>query len=98
MEVGHVTYAQLTLPSPHRDGGHHHPFNQQHPRGMCGFKRQHKIYLKSVNQQYNTLVRWDARTKDSSTKRLIFQAFFFIISYRFGALKTLYFYYKKIKK
>jgi len=32
MEVGHVTYAQLTLPSPHRDGGHHHPFNQQHPR------------------------------------------------------------------
>ena len=45
MESGHVTYAQLTLPSPHRDGGHHHPFNQQHPRGKCGFKRQHKIYL-----------------------------------------------------
>ena len=49
MEVGHVTYAQLTLPSPHRDGGHHHPFNQQHPRGMCAFKRQHKfIYTGSL--------------------------------------------------
>ena len=48
MEVGHVTYAQLTLPSPHRDGGHHHPFNQQHPRGKCGFKRQHNIYLHRV--------------------------------------------------
>lgn len=48
MEVGHVTYAQLTLPSPHRDGGHHNPFNQHHPRGKCGFKRQHKIYLHRV--------------------------------------------------
>ena len=40
----------------------------------------------------------DARTKDSSTKCLMFQAFFFfIISYRLGALKTHYFYYKEIK-
>ena len=53
--------------------------------------------LKSVNLQYNTLVRWDAGTKDSSTKCLMFQSlFFFIISYRLGALKTLYLYYKKI--
>ena len=48
---------------------------------------------KSVNLQYNMLVRWDIGTKDSSTKRLMFQAsFFFIISYRLGALKTPYFY------
>ena len=61
------------------------------------------IYLSEIRQSTihtcNTLVRWDAGTKDSSTKRLMFQAlFFFIISYRLGALKTLYFYYKKIKK
>jgi hypothetical protein len=55
--------------------------------------------LKSVNLQYDTVVRWDAGTKDSSTKRLMFQALsFFIISHRLGALKTLFFYYKKIKK
>jgi len=30
MEAGHVTYAQLTLPSPRREGGHQ--FNQHHPR------------------------------------------------------------------
>ena len=54
--------------------------------------------LKSVNLQYNTLVRWDAGTKDSSTKRLMFQAlFFFIISYRLAALNTFYF-CKFIKK
>ena len=33
--------------------------------------------LKSVNLQYNTLVRLDTRTKDSSTKRLMFQALLF---------------------
>ena len=38
-------------------------------------------FLKSVNLQYDTLVRWLAGTNDLSTKRLIFQAlFFFIIS------------------
>ena len=36
MEAGHVTYAQLTLPSPCRDSGHQ--FNQNHPRGMCQLK------------------------------------------------------------
>ena len=36
-----------------------------------------KTDLKSVNLQYNTMVRWDAGTKDSSTKRLMFQALFF---------------------
>ena len=49
MEVGHVTYAQLTLPSPHRDGGHHHPFNQHHPRGKCASKDNTKsIYTGSL--------------------------------------------------
>ena len=33
--------------------------------------------LKSVNLQYNTLVRWDDGPNESSTKRLIFQALFF---------------------
>ena len=48
------------------------------------------------------LVRWFTRTNDSSTKRLMFQVFFFIISYRLRALRTLYFYFckfiKKIEK
>ena len=36
---------------------------------------------KSDNLQYNTLVRWFARTNDSSNKRLMFQVlFFFMIS------------------
>ena len=49
-------------------------------------------YVKSDNLQYNTLGHWVAGTNDSSTKRLMFQAlFFFIISYRLRALKTLYF-------
>ena len=37
---------------------------------------------KFVNLQYNTLVRWADGTNDLSTKRLTFQVFFFIISYR----------------
>jgi hypothetical protein len=54
---------------------------------------------KSKNIQYNTLACWIAGTNDSSTKCLIFQAlFFFIISYRLRALKTLYFYLYKIIK
>ena len=45
-----------------------------------------------------TSVRWVDGTNDSSTKRVMFQAlFFFIISYRLGALKTLYFHYEKYK-
>ena len=71
-------------------------------------KRSHKsdyclsLTKKFLNLQYNTLVRWDAGTNESSTKRLMFQALsFFIISYRLGALKTpgpqnSFFYYKKI--
>ena len=35
------------------------------------------VNLKSVNLQYNTLVHWDAGTKDSSTKHLMFQVLFF---------------------
>ena len=33
--------------------------------------------LKSVNLEYNTLVRWFAGTNESSTKRLMFQVLFF---------------------
>ena len=49
--------------------------------------------LKSDNLQYNTLVRWANGTNDSSNKHLTFQVFFFIISYRLMALKTLYFHF-----
>ena len=45
---------------------------------------------KSNNLQYYTLVYGADGTNDSSTKRLTFQAFFFIISYRLRALKTPY--------
>ena len=63
------------------------------------FKKLHKGPLKSVNLQYNTLVGWVAGTNESSTKHLIFQDFFFIISYWLRALKTLCFYfYKFIRK
>ena len=49
---------------------------------------------KSDNLQYNTLVCWADGTNDSSTKRLMFQVFFFfIISYKLRALKTLYFHF-----
>ena len=34
-------------------------------------------HVKSDNLQYNTLARWVDGTNDSSTKRLMFQAFFF---------------------
>ena len=55
--------------------------------------------MKSVNLQYNTLGRWVDGPNDSSTKRLMFQVlFFFIISYRLRALKTLYFYFCKVIK
>ena len=58
-------------------------------------------FQKSDNLQYNTLVRWADGTNDSSTKHLTLQVFFFIISYRLRALKTLYFHFcnfiKKLK-
>ena len=48
--------------------------------------------LKSDNLQYNTLDYWVDGPKNSSTKHLMFQVlFFFIISYRLRALKTLIF-------
>ena len=56
-------------------------------------------YLKFVNLQYIMPVHKDAGTNDSWTKRLMFRALFlFIISYRLGALKTLFFIIKKILK
>ena len=36
-----------------------------------------KRLYRFVNLQYNTPVRWDAQTKGSSTKRLMFQALLF---------------------
>ena len=36
-----------------------------------------EVYIKSVNLQYNTLGRLDNGTNKSSTKRLMFQVFFF---------------------
>ena len=57
------------------------------------------LNIKSDNLKYITMARWLGGTNDSSTKRLMFQAlFFFIISYRLKALKTLYSYFCKIKK
>ena len=47
---------------------------------------------KSDNLQYNKLACWLAGTNDTSTKRLIFQAFFFHDFLLFRALKTLYLY------
>ena len=54
--------------------------------------------FKSDNLQYNTLVRWVAVTNNSATKRLTIQVFFFIVSYRLMALKTLCFYFRKFIK
>ena len=46
-----------------------------------------------------TLARWVGGTNDSWTKHLMIQAlFFFIISHRLRALKTLYFYFCKFIK
>ena len=52
---------------------------------------------KSVNLQYNTLVRWDAGTKDSSTKRLMFQAFFSLFLIDLGHSELFIFMIQKIK-
>ena len=47
-----------------------------------------RVVLKSDNLQYNTLAHWVAGMNDTLTMRLMFQAlFFFIVSYRFRALK-----------
>ena len=49
-----------------------------------------------INPTIFNIIRWVDGTNDSSTKHLMFQAlFFFIISYRLRALKTLYFYFCK---
>ena len=49
------------------------------PLGLC----QVIYYQKSDNLKHIKMARWLAWTNDSSTKRLMFQAFFFsIISYR----------------
>ena len=68
------------------------------------FEMKPQVYLdlitliakyKSDNLQYDMLGRWIDGTIVSSTKCLMFQVlFFFIISYRLRALKTLYFYKK----
>ena len=54
--------------------------------------------LKFDNLQYNTLVRWADGTNNSSTKRLTCQVYFFLISYRLRALKTLYIHFCNLKK
>ena len=49
---------------------------------------------KSVNLQYNMLVRWDKRLNNQASD--VPSIIFFIICYRLGALKTIHFYHKKI--
>ena len=52
-------------------------------------------YMKSDNLQYNTLGRWDERLIDQASD--VSSIIFFIFSYSLRALKTLYFYEKKIE-
>ena len=62
---------------------------------------QTDIYLKSVNLQYNTLVRWNDGTKDSSTNCLMFQIQSFfqnILQNPFQKLFRYIFFHKKIKE
>ena len=55
-------------------------------------------YNKSVNPQYITLVCWDAGTKDSSTKHLMFQvSFFFTILFKKNYQFIFYSFIIKIK-
>ena len=56
-------------------------------------RKKYYLFLKSDNLQYNTLVFWADGTINSLTKGLMFQVFFFIISNRLRALKTLYFHF-----
>ena len=62
----------------------HHLFSElQHAEFKEAFNEFDKvrIYIKSVNLQYNTLGRLDNGTNEPSTKRLMFQVlFFFMIS------------------
>jgi len=56
---------------------------------------------KSINLQYNTLVRWDAGTKDSLNNRLMFQVLFFFHDFLKNSLQKLFqfiflFFMKKI--
>ena len=53
---------------------------------------------KSDNLQYNTLDCWFAGTNDSSSKRLMFQALFFLCFLIDRTLKTLYFHFCKFIK
>ena len=54
--------------------------------------------VKSINFRYNMLLRWDAGTKDSSTKRLMFKVlFFFMISCRILCKNALNLFVSKIK-
>ena len=51
------------------------------PRTSPFFPSYSRTVVKSINLQYNMLVRWDAGTKDLATKRLMFPSiFFFAIS------------------
>ena len=62
-------------------------------------------FMKSVNLQYNTLVRWADGTNDSLTKRLMFQVLFFFHKILQNSLQKLfqfiylflYFFYKITK-
>ena len=57
------------------------------------------MYPESINQSIFNIIRWIDGPNDSLTKRLMFQVlFFFIISYKLRALKTLYFIFFVIKK
>ena len=47
-----------------------------HGRNLC-LQLEGSRDLKSVNLQYNTLVRWAVGTNQLLTKRLRFQVFFF---------------------
>ena len=67
----------------HSKNSNTEPVNlQQHQfivHKSCGelFLWDRILDLKSVYLQYDTLVHWDTRTTDSSTKHLMFQALFF---------------------
>ena len=46
--------------------------------------------VKSVHLQCNTLVHWNAGTKDSSTKRLMFQVLFFLHNFLQNSFKKMF--------
>ena len=64
----------------------------------CFFLKKER-QQKSDNLQYNTLVCWFARTNDSSTKRLMFQALFFIHNFLKNSLqKSFHFFLIHLQK